>query len=511
MLRFAVGKSLYVPSRSAATASRRLASTLKQRRRVQVPVGIGKAPMAVPLTVADLHLRHEQLPFAYFFRETLDAEALQESLTTILQEEFAVAGGRLSPSFQSINCTPEDCIPLSFCEIDCSLEEWQSNENNQGHKHQSGRGDHPELLPIFDPLLDAKTLLDQASLLSVRVTYFSCGATCLGVTMNHCLGDTASCIQLVQNWGREMRKKVRTSKVCWERAQATVSGMMTADTAELMGIGQTHVDTKNGEIWKYPVWISAMFPQERAANRVPVALIDHQYVSLKFSLPVLRAMKTHGMANAQENSFISTNDMVTAVGWLLKRVLSQERTWNVSVVMNLRGRCGVGGFDDERLQRTGLFGNAITNVVAQMEPTPHATTRLRKRDARKAAYSIRQAMQEALLDIPDQLARSRLGIRNDVTSSGETFSTTSWGQLSPWKISFGDDVRVSAFHGQPAHPLPVGRTFSSVIQNALDGTCTYELFLPSDKADKARELHSELCLSYLKWYNKQNQNGRNIV
>lgn len=479
---------------------RRLVSSLV-RQRINLPVGSPTKAFAVPLTVADLHLRHEQLPFAYFFKQTLDAQALQESLTTVLRQEFAVAAGRLSPCYRAIDCTPDDSVPLTICDMDCSLEEWKAAKENQGHSHQSGRGEHPQLLPLFDSLFDQQNVDKNNNLLSVRITYFACGATCLGVNFSHCLADTASCLHFVNVWGKEMCRQSRTNKVCWERAKANISGMMTADAAELMGIGSTSISASS---FGLPDWITSWYQdQSRSAADHTPQLIDHEYVPLVFTVPVLQAMKAHGMATAHDDTFVSTNDMVTAVGWLLKRWLSHEDDWNISVVINLRGRIhGVGAFTDMATTRTGLFGNAITHVVAQMEPTPHGAE-LRKRDARKAAHSIRQALQRALLEIPDQIARSRMGKRNDVVASMNTFSTTSWGSLSPWKIRFGNTAAISGFHGQPAHPLPVGRTFSSVIHKTVDGGCTYELFLPSDQANEARHLHAQLCNSYLDWYQKQ--------
>eukprot|EP00977_Amphora_coffeiformis_P006257 scaffold1341_cov178-Amphora_coffeaeformis.AAC.34 len=498
----------------SATRTRRLLST----RRVDVAIGTNQykkinnnKPFTVPLTVADLHLRHEQLPFAYFFDETLDANALEESLTTVLQQEFAVAAGRLSACYRSIDCAPQhDTVPLSFCDIPMTLAEWKAAKENQGHKHRAGRGEFPKLLPIFDPLFCHKNNANgdaNADLLSVRVTYFTCGATCLGVNMNHCLADTASCVHFVETWGKEMRRQHRVSKVSWERAQATVSGMMTADIVDLMGIAKEPASSSSSSFLLIPDWVTSLYTNESVSELEKLAvdkppLIEHEYLPLHFSIPVLKAMKAHGMEKVRDDAFISTNDMVSAVGWLLKRQLSQEEDWGISVVVNLRGRCGVGTFTDTNVPRTGLFGNAITNVVAEMEPTTGHI--IRKRDARKAAYTIRQAMQQALLDMPERIARSRLGKRSDTIPSANTFSTTSWGQLSPWSIRFGEKAPISGFHGQPSHPLPTGRTFASVIHSNADGGCTYDLFLPSDQVAEARRLHAQLCASYLSWDEKTN-------
>ena len=74
------------------------------------------------------------------------------------------------------------------------------------------------------------------------------------------------------------------------------------------------------------------------------------------------------MKGQKPGRYTSTNDMVMAAAWLLKRILSKQLDWNLSVVVNLRGRCGVTAFRDEPSKRsdavaTGLFGNGIANVI----------------------------------------------------------------------------------------------------------------------------------------------------
>ena len=205
------------------------------------------------MPVADLHLRNESLPFAFFFAEPsrLCEEALTASLQRVLQQHFSVAGGRIADCYTAIQCEPDDTVPLSFAQVDCTLQEWHE-QASPARQHEHLQGQHPVLLPLFDSLFG-----EVHKLLSVKVSYFTCGATCLGVTTNHCLADTASCIQLVESWGQEMMSKENTDtgtttaamaepaaivvspavmNVCWNRAKASSTGMMTEDMAELMGL-----------------------------------------------------------------------------------------------------------------------------------------------------------------------------------------------------------------------------------------------------------------------------------
>lgn len=288
---------------------------------------------------------------------------------------------------------------------------------------------------------------------------------------------------------------------------------MTKDHVELLGIH----DTKNNAPSWWPDcfndWVRDESTTESDETEPRTSLktnksdlIAHEYVPLVFSKSVLSAMKAHGMSTT--DTFVSTNDMVTAAGWLLKRVLSGQPNWNLSVVMNLRGRCGVSAFgnddddDDRANSMSGLFGNGIANAVVELEPSIHGNDIFMEHVA-TAARSIRLAMSTSLGEIPNQLEHSSLGRPLAVTSaSGGTFSTTSWRQLAPWRIRFSPTAHPVGFDGQPAHPLPIGRTFSSVLHSnsEADGGCTYELFLPTDQAEQARQLHARLCGLFLEWH-----------
>lgn len=66
---------------------------IKLRKRKLVPTSV-KEEFVVPISVADIHLRHEQLPFAYFFNDEICFEQLQHSFANVLQS-FPTTGGTL--------------------------------------------------------------------------------------------------------------------------------------------------------------------------------------------------------------------------------------------------------------------------------------------------------------------------------------------------------------------------------------------------------------------------------
>ena len=444
----------------------------------------------IPLTVVDWHLQREQLPFGYFFNETLDETLLEDSLSRALAH-FPQTGGVINTNRGSIQCGDTDTVQLSFGRVNRTLEEW--NNKSRGHFHQSGK--KPELLPIFDALFEHQPFnlacdeQDCQALLKIRITYFDGGGTAIGVNFSHLLGDTSTCFHLVRTWGRLMRQKtLKDHAYCDNRANATVGGMLTQDVVEMMTPPVAGSEKNQGSsLSEYlpqsiqQFWSGKDIPQESIE-----APTDHEYVQLHFSKNLLNVMKTAGMENSKPGSFVSTNDMITAFGWLLKRKLADRPTHSISMVVNLRGK-----FDVHKR----MFGNGLAHVVAKL-PKSLAMT-IDVTDVCSAANSIRDALQADVLKFPDRLLDSRRGCPTSSENCGlPSFSTTSWGQFPLWKIRFGAE-NMAHFHGQPSHPLPIGRTFSSVILSDGQGGYVYDLLLPSDKASEAQALHDGLAQLFL--------------
>ena len=501
----------------------------------------------IPLSIVDVHLRHEQLPFCYFFQETLDETALEESLKSILQDFPQIGGKICGSSHAAIQCEPEDMVGLSFGKINMTLQEWQRKQ--RGHTLQSAaaitinttgrKSSDPILLPLFDSLFEKD---HDTSLVKIRVTYFENQGTAIGVNFCHALGDTATCVHFVQSWGKQMRQK-HYEKVCSDRSKACLSGMMTSDIADIMGLTATPHAIGNSATTKSIVfaenafymlqdWFLGATPSLAAVgvpltatdiaviSDVPVDMerlgalplapeptgISHEYVRLPFPPELLKQLKEVGafsclpdknIDNTSGSSFVSTNDMVTAFGWLMKRHLSDNHCHGISMVVNLRGRSGV---------KPTMFGNGITHVVAALPETiysrpgcPTASATTFTNNLCQAAKAIRSALQIGLSDIPNALSMSQMGRALPAPSnSTQSFSTTSWGQFPLYKVRFAEQT-ISHFHGHPAHPLPVGRTFASVITPCPQGGYYYEMLVPSDRAQEAREMHADMVAMVMAW------------
>lgn len=276
---------------------------------------------------------------------------------------FPTAGGTLQ-NYQHILCTKDDTVPLIFANASMTMQEWL--RESRGHLHQSGNGHHPSLLPIFDPLFHSaidsehENNISTENLMSVKVTQFANDSGfVVAINMNHLLGDTASCIRFAQCFGLEYSGDSTYGKPCLDRSKLSSTGMMCPKVADILDVETSSNDTGTS-------WLQSIFGTEEA-KASPV--IDHEYISLPFSSNVLDAMKAHGMerTDLEEDdhsspSYISRNDTIMAATWLLKKVLSDESDTNLSIVMNLRGRCGLEDFHcantdkDHSESKSGLFG-----------------------------------------------------------------------------------------------------------------------------------------------------------
>ena len=518
----------------------------------------------IRLTLTDVHLKDEQLPFCYFFEETLDEDQLKASLEQVLLH-FPLLGGSISKDGLSIECRQRiDFVPLSFGTINRTLQGWLYKTKKNGNTNKPKSRDHtyrtakhPTLLPLFDSLFgeqredgskkyndDSTTNNNnQNNLASIRVTYFQGGGTAIGVNMSHILGDTASCVRFVQCWGKEMLGKTYPKGTCQQgRQNATTSVMMTEELVEIMNYGRTSDRQEDSSTlsddrlfgnmlssFTEILSISSLPLLEKAGDipdETPLEKdIDHEYVRLAFPPEVLIAMKAHGMMACSTSrqagddddddddsnncsNFVSTNDLITSFGWLIKRAISGNEHWDLSVVVNIRGRFGIDDFScmkKKSIIKTGkrmkgVFGNGITNVIAKYQPT-FSTFGID--DISQAAISIRQALHHGItIDIPDQIAQlQHSGGLSSPQSSFDSFSTTSWSQFPVWNIQFTSGHKLVDFHGHPAHPLPRGETFASVIMTTADGGCIYKLLSPKEKADDVKCIHNLICASYLEWYN----------
>ncbi|KAL3793682.1 hypothetical protein HJC23_010254 [Cyclotella cryptica] len=492
---------------------------------------------SVPLTLADVYLRDEQLPFAYAFRDTLDCESLISSWKEVLRR-YPILGATadFSPGkVPTLECNVHDTVPMSFGESDLTLDQWLLQERSGQMQHvgwQSGGG-APTLSPLFDDLISAKwdaveneglesTCIDRKEhIATVRVTYFKGAGTAIGININHMLGDANSCFRICQVWGRAMRGLNHPMGASNDRAGATLTGMISPEMALLLNLDR---DDKTSTVDGHSKFISFFetisshwdefigtgttnCTNEYESNS---SERDHEYVRLEFSEELLQAMKSFGVIHcslekshdSDDGAFVSTNDMITAMGWLIKRHISRKPEWNLSMVVNLRNRGGIDGFGclEDSSIGIGLFGNALTSVIAKLPPSSSEDISLAQ--IWNAAVSIREALTNKMAKLEDLQILSRSGNAANSSYQGECFSSTSWMQFPLSHISFNDHPQsegLHGFYGRPSFPLPLGDTYSSINVPCQRGGCTYKLLAPSRQVQSILALHRSISTDFLEW------------
>lgn len=489
-------------------------STPAGRPRIRDSVAVSTSvsdAFTIPLTLVDIHLRDEQLPFAYFFKETLCAQELESSLARLLSR-YPVLGGRVNLSSGVIECSPTDTVSLSFSNSKLSLQEWLAKPPIQ--RLTPGRAARVQS-PLFDCLLLKDTTKRNHALASIRITHFKGGGTALGVNLSHVLADAASCVRFMECWGRE-HSGLPYPTASNQRSYATCSGMLSPELLEILDLENGAHKQQSNE-WSLVAilaamgidrWTNDVTKEEVAAMVHQEECTDgkdsHEYVNLMFSPQLVKAMKAHGMQHCigTETEFISTNDVLTAFGWLLKRRLSGRTKGNMSMVVNLRGRSDVENFSfiEDSKGRQGVFGNAITSIIATLPPGERDVC-IKLDDLSAAAVRIRSAVTEGIVNIPDRLLHSRNGRPlSTPTANFDCFAITSWQQFPLYNISFSADEGLAAFQGHPSHPLPQGDTYNSIIVPERCGSHTYQLLAPSNKIREAEAFHNEMEALFLEWY-----------
>jgi hypothetical protein len=511
--------------------------------------------------LTDVFLRHEQLPFAYAFRANLDKDQLVISFQEVL-ERYPILGATVdfSPNkVPTLECQPGDTVPFAFGTSEQTLDEWllQKKSGNLQHMDWRGGGGPPTLSPLFDDLISEKwekhvedvVILEEnqepnkiptkSNLATVRVTYFREGGTVLGINISHLLGDANSCFRICQVWGRAMRGLAHPLGASNNRSEATLTGMVTPEMVGFLNLGHDAVMAGEAKTVVVPFvsmlgsyWNNLMGVVPVASVEEPIISLDskpevghHEYVRLEFSSDLLQAIKSYGMSRcstamaAEGNdtktstqdlpTFVSTNDMITAFGWIMKRYIANQPEWNLSMVVNLRSRGEIYGFsclEDESIG-LGVLGNALTSIVAKLPPSHHEEMNIS--EVGDAAIAIRQSFTKKLANVQDLLILSQSGRAKHAGDQGSCFSTTSWMQFPLWDISFCDKVGImdgnvppgnlAGFYGRPSYPLPTGDTYSSIIVPNFSGGCTYKLLAPTRHVQSILQLHKIVSEQFLQW------------
>lgn len=315
----------------------------------------------IRLSIYDMLIGTVYTPRAFFYRETLDGEALRDSLGRTLRN-FPLLAGRMKRD------------PDGGLSVLC---------NDAGVRFVETRASVP--MPDYGPRRTAKKGLERhlshampfwvvdrdTPLFTVKLTHMKGGGTILGLTMNHAVADGTSYMGFLESWAREHRgldyPKPSHDRGVIDALAASAAGDPRTGGAHLTVLERGQKAAFIGRI----LWGS---------------LGSVTTVTTRFTAAELATIKATAMADlAGTERWVSTNDALTAHLWKVLGALrdrpdpSEER---LGLIADFRSSVGGAVPDD-------YWGNAVTNTRPRM-----TAAELRSRPLGEVAATIRAAHAE---------------------------------------------------------------------------------------------------------------------
>ena len=136
-----------------------------------------------------------RVPVVFFYRSRVDRFELIESLKVVLCE-FPLFEGRLKQIDKDLilDCNNQG---VSFISTESKSSIESLIDNLQSSSKQ-------ELVTLIDA---SKSVSSQSPILTIKITYCSCGGMAMGICWHHAIGDMFSLIQLLKAWSATINKE----------------------------------------------------------------------------------------------------------------------------------------------------------------------------------------------------------------------------------------------------------------------------------------------------------------
>ncbi|WP_055489569.1 acyltransferase [Streptomyces sp. TP-A0356] len=393
-------------------------------------MGAGEASGArIRLGVYDLLPGTFATPRTFYYRQTLDTEALRVSLTRTLAH-YPMLTGRLER---------DDDGGLS---VVC---------NGAGAAFSERRSDRP--MPDYGPDHSAKSDLGSyiqsinpfrvvghdTPLLTVRVTHMRGGGSVLGVSINHSVVDGSGFLDFLLHWSREHRGLDHRAAPC---ARTLLDRLAdgAAPGAEQHSAQYAVVSGRQK--------LAFLWRVNAGARRV-------RTITVRFAAEEVRALKeTAGAQLAGSGPGVSTGDALSAHLWKVLGALrgrSAESTERLGIVTGLRAALRATLPD-------GYWGNAVSNVTCalpagDLRKAPLGDTVAAVRSAIADATAERVRDEVAFLEAQRRAKRSRRVLsRMSLDAFDGTVALNNSSRLPVYDIEFG--AGRPFWFEFPASPIP---------------------------------------------------------
>lgn len=390
-----------------------------QGKRTLVGRGSGTG-RRVPLNAWDEFIGPVHTRKAYFYRQTLDGDALRRSLDRVLQTYPTLAGRLVRRSGSRL-------------EVDASGQGAEFSEHRVAEPFPWAAG-HPADKIAAGPYLSGYALRvtnHDAPLLRVKLTHFAGGGSVLGVGNTHCVMDDEATSRFLMDWARvhagEFIEPIEEDRLSVERFADGRPVSATSPDMELASLRQV--------AWTVGRAVAAFPRLCTRAWRLPRTLLDE-----------LRQRCTDDTSTRR----VSTNDALTAALWrTIGPIRSEQGQQRLNMIVDARRRAPFA---------SGLFANACVGPVhayaaSEVTSLPLPTLAARVRglidtvDARYISDAI-SFMRERIV-AKQRWRMLPLGLRG-VLDGGLMFD--SWARSCMYEMDFG--AGPACWMDVPRLPLP---------------------------------------------------------
>ncbi len=266
---------------------------------------------------------------AFFFARGVDAERLADGLRRAL-DLVPVFGGRLRAGGDGPEIVCSDAgVPMTVLDVDASLDDAVREATD------------PEwgLIDRVDVLGEP---LELRPLLTVRVCRLADGATALGCSWNHAVGDMGSFMQFVRVWSALVEGTTPPEVLTVEDREGHLDGVLPQDDSGQPICRPPGRDESSGQ-----------------GHRMPPVREDNGTVQIHFGDDEVRRMRE--AFGSGPSGRLSSNDVLCAhLVTAFRDMQADPVPWNLSVPVDLRPRLGV---------PAGLLGNLVQSMFLPCPPT----------------------------------------------------------------------------------------------------------------------------------------------
>jgi len=367
--------------------------------------------------LSDVLVRHYAVPVVFFYDRLLDPDALAHGLGVVLGD-FAPFNARLTQRGGELflDCNDHG-VAFSVVTLQTDMQAgiaWLGT---------------PRARELVDPIEGRRALRGDLPLLTVRITHFADGKSCLGVCWHHSVGDMHSCVRLLLAWSRAVAGLAYEKPMVVEDRSEYLERTLPSESAAATGLRYLEPSDLARLAWY-------MLVRARDRSMLSFHFLPEELVALRNSLESAAGRK------------LSTNDALCA--HMLALIAERDprpRSRQLSIAINYRKRLGL---------PESLLGNMVTSLNIPVESGAPAA---------KIASDLRGAVNafaDQHMDVRanQRFVASRGGMAHvsrcmpkGVDPMNGTLLVTSWSKFGVYDVDFGREAP-AFFSGLGQAPFP---------------------------------------------------------